>query len=1282
MYSIFRFSQKRSNASRLLSTKKRDLFKTKASGRPGAGDLIQSSRRMLDNSRLSREKRIKPWISPLLGESADVTQVLSTRRLPHKIQQLIAPFSSQALVEKNLFLGIGKTDQRNDQQIIRTHHLPAFQTIKLTALLSRGDAWGSQCKQEKNNADISAFYQTYRLYSSLPKQEKKTTDEGKKIKWTRSKWMMLLGGLGVLLLLVFIYKMKNPLIFADTKEEDGLEQLRNAVMVLQTQEDNVGAIEVLTAYIAQHPQSTRLWALYVARGDEYYDNGDLDKARLDYDAALAINPKDAETLNNRGTVWCRKGDLEKALKDFDAALVVNPEYSDVFYNRGAVWRAKGDIEKALRDYDAALAINPEYAEALNNRGLVWRAKGDIEKALKDFDAALAINPEDAEILNNRGTVWSDKGDIEKALKDYDAALALNPEYAVALNNRGLVWSDKGDLEKALKDFDAALALNPEDAMAFNNRGNVWSDKGDIEKALADYDAALALNPEDATALNNRGSVWSDKGDIEKALKDYNAALAINSEDSDALYNRGNLWRNKGDIEKALEDYNAALAINPEDFDVFYSRGNLWSNKGDLEKALEDYNAALAINPEDSEVLYNRGNVWSAKGNLEKALKNYDAALAINSGDAETLNNRGTVWCRKGDIEKALKDYNAALAINPEYAAALNNRGSVWHDKGEWDKALDDYDKAFAIKQDIEQVLFGRGMAWQAKGELYKAKDAYDQALAVNPEHLGALFNCATVWVMLGNLNKANEGFDQVLSLDFRSDYKQQLTLVKKKIKAFNEGKRQPDTESQDNDGQQTGLSIGPYDPKPNPLSIANFETLREKQIELFNNQEREYNKLVTEVEKGNKSFVIQAIKKKKDLEQPKVIEHDRWLTYQTPIREARTQWACSSKEEDEDRYDILKALVQHRCVSHRCFGEHDMNKFIEQGLKKCDAEKFQRSQKIVHKLFQHNLDTEHEAAINLVLNEKLGTTWSDVYLRGQKNRVILIAHLNGIPVSQKKLLGYGKSLGWRIRDSLLLRFKADYLFMIAHQQMMVDRQMMKDDTTEIEEELELLKQEMVILQNLYRDTDVTLMLGDIRQKEERKPLLDQHAKSIVHHIQQTKNTEYTVWGGYSGHTLFVDVIKKDKKYYLKVDNLGNGVKRHQSDEQSGETLYYPCLLNAVGLDELALEMYIGQLLETRVTKIKGAKKKKLALDKIYRGVRSCVDHRSEEAGLTSALKKHTATWESERQQQTTDCVLRGYAVSSKSRLNVNKSPKSPGFFKECDDVYLNMRDFLDRYGLS
>jgi tetratricopeptide (TPR) repeat protein len=1343
-------------------------------------------------------------------------------------------------------------------------------------------------------------YQAYRFYSFLPDQPQQiASQEGENDKLT-PPWMAFAATLCLLLLFALIYQMKDSLVSADAKEGDDLEQLMNAVIALSARGDNAGALEILTAYMKQHPQAAHLWALYEVRGNVHYVNGDLDRALKDYDTALSLHPENSSAFNNRGLIWHNKGDLEKALSDFDAALCINPNYAEALNNRGNVWRAKGDIDKALKDYDVALVINPKDGEVFNNRGNVWREKGDLDKALldysaalerkpmfdealnnrgvifhergnldkalSDFNAALMINPNNDKALSNRGNIWRAKGELDKALadytmalcinpgstktlsnrgfvwrvkgeldkaladfdsalilnprlaevykhreiiwkekgdmdkaladynealsiepdlatvltrrgeswqakgqldralSDYNEALAINPHSAAALNYRGLIWQAKGDLEKALKDYDAALAINPEDAEVFCNRGNVWRAKGDLEKALKDFDTALALNPKDDKSYTNRGNAWRAKGDVEKALSDYNVALKHNPKNDSAFNNRGLLWRSKGDLEKALSDFDAALAMNPEDAEVLNNRGTVWHDKGDLEKALSDFDKALAVNQQNDAAFYHRGNIWQEKGELDQALSDYDAALSLNAKNDEVFVQRGTVWSAKGNLDKALSDYNAALSLNPNSATALVGRGNIWSKKGELDKALKDYNAVLAIKPgaveastgappgnsvgvfvsegvqgnlpkarsasfalnqdlattlrqrgnvqkekgdlngalqsynavldvnpldeksltyrgaiwgvqgnlnraladynaaleiqpDYEQALVSRGMVWHKKNKLAKAREDYERALMINPDNVKALVNHALVCMSLGDLDRATQDHDHLSSLSEESETAREFIEKQRRLKNISRSslfvfRKKPRAVYQWSDAQ--------------PL-----QRLRKKQVQIQRRKRHaEEQRLMPLIIKGDAFSVREEVDRGANINQPKIIIHDDWLSYKTPIREATEQWCHNGK--DERRYDILKVLVKNRCISHACFDLEMLNKLIERGSKRY-PKNIGQSRDVICEFFTRSLAVEKEAAINLEISNLLGRNWSDIYTSARKNLAILVPHSNGIFIGLKKRPGYADSLGWKIRDSLLLRFKAYYLLMMAYEQM--------TSTPETEKELALLKEEAVILQNLFRDTEVTLMLRSISKERVAAQLLYHHAKNLVHRIQQTENKEYVVWSGYEGHSIFVDIIKagegEEEKFYPKINNLGAGVFRHQNHRVDERTLYFPCLLTAQGLNKQELEEYLETLLKVRTDRTINRKK---ALNKIYAGVTQCVDHRSKKTGLTSALKKHTENWEAERKQQTTSCLLRSYAVSSKSRLN--KSLKSPGFFKSVEDGHLKMRDFLDKYGLN
>ncbi len=65
----------------------------------------------------------------------------------------------------------------------------------------------------------------------------------------------------------------------------------------------------------------------VARGGALARTGQLDRAIVDYDDALRLDPKQPDVLNTRGEVWRLKGDRPRALADFSAALKLQPDHA-------------------------------------------------------------------------------------------------------------------------------------------------------------------------------------------------------------------------------------------------------------------------------------------------------------------------------------------------------------------------------------------------------------------------------------------------------------------------------------------------------------------------------------------------------------------------------------------------------------------------------------------------------------------------------------------------------------------------------------------------------------------------------------------------------------------------------------------------------------------------------------------------------------------------------------------------------------------------------------------
>lgn len=90
-----------------------------------------------------------------------------------------------------------------------------------------------------------------------------------------------------------------------------------------------------------------------------------------------------------------KGEFDKAIIDFEQALKLDPELITARTNRGNAYQAKGEREKAIAEYELALKLDKADPDALTGRGRAQFAVGAYGPAAADFSAAIAGIPDDA-----------------------------------------------------------------------------------------------------------------------------------------------------------------------------------------------------------------------------------------------------------------------------------------------------------------------------------------------------------------------------------------------------------------------------------------------------------------------------------------------------------------------------------------------------------------------------------------------------------------------------------------------------------------------------------------------------------------------------------------------------------------------------------------------------------------------------------------------------------------------------------------------------------------------
>lgn len=203
------------------------------------------------------------------------------------------------------------------------------------------------------------------------------------------------------------------------------------------------------------------------RGIAYGNLQQFEKARADFEAAIALRPKDAHAYAFRSWLHGGRNDADAAMADAAKAVELDDDLVFGFSSRALAYYLQKNYAAAIADADRAIARDPKLSAGLNIRGLSKHAKRDFAAAIEDFGKAISLKPKDAVLYDNRGLSFAALKDWKKAIADYDRSLALRDSQVAPLVLRGVARRETGDLDGARTDLERATQLEAKTARDVN-----------------------------------------------------------------------------------------------------------------------------------------------------------------------------------------------------------------------------------------------------------------------------------------------------------------------------------------------------------------------------------------------------------------------------------------------------------------------------------------------------------------------------------------------------------------------------------------------------------------------------------------------------------------------------------------------------------------------------------------------------------------------------------------------------------------------------------------------
>lgn len=138
-------------------------------------------------------------------------------------------------------------------------------------------------------------------------------------------------------------------------------------------------------------------------GYAYLEQGNLDLARKELDAALQIYPSNPDSLEVYGLLESRAGNYQAAGRMMEAAFYTsardNPNYDYMAVNLAALYVQTGHLDGALELLNREIADAPDYGRAWSNRAVVYYKRAEMAKARADAERALRLDPTNTQAQN-------------------------------------------------------------------------------------------------------------------------------------------------------------------------------------------------------------------------------------------------------------------------------------------------------------------------------------------------------------------------------------------------------------------------------------------------------------------------------------------------------------------------------------------------------------------------------------------------------------------------------------------------------------------------------------------------------------------------------------------------------------------------------------------------------------------------------------------------------------------------------------------------------------------
>jgi putative PEP-CTERM system TPR-repeat lipoprotein len=470
--------------------------------------------------------------------------------------------------------------------------------------------------------------------------------------------------------------------------------------------------------------------LFVAYGGAQLGLQDYARARQSFEAALAANPGDLESLQGLASATF-------AAQGVAAARTVLGDAAEQVKAQPRYWLTVGGFE--LRAGEYALA-EQSFQTALE------RMAG--EEKHPDRLPALAGLAE-SQVRQNKS---------KEATATSELLLAAAPKSTLAKFVRAQAAIVSGDLAQARTSLEEVVTADPRNGRARTMLGYVNLQQGNLGQAQMHLQAVVAAEPDNWLARRMLAETRTRQQQPDEALKVLQSGAADPQAANPALLAMaGRLSLASGDRAGGLEMLERAAAGSQGDPELALELAGGFLMAGDVDKAIE----AIESLPETSNATgYQREYVLMlaliAKGDQAAAITRAQELTRTRGYDPKIRNLVGAMYASLGRTADARKEFEAAIKAEPNAAPGYLNVARLEIADRNWEAATKRLDEALAKDPESLQASLGKAAVAAAQRDRTAVQKWLDKAIADHPDSVQARLALGQFHLQSGEITQARE----------------------------------------------------------------------------------------------------------------------------------------------------------------------------------------------------------------------------------------------------------------------------------------------------------------------------------------------------------------------------------------------------------------------------------------------------------------------------------------------------------------------------------------------